>query len=106
MIYACRRCQYEEARGCIPTVSCGIFLIGLFGITLGQLLVMVEFLFPDGLAWWWFLAGPLLFLAAVARLMVVPSSYWQLLNGYYFVCVDVRNVDTHGHGEFTRGFGL
>jgi hypothetical protein len=29
MIYQCRACRYEEPRGCLPTVSCGLYLMFL-----------------------------------------------------------------------------
>ena len=29
MIYRCLNCDYEEARGCLPTVSCGLYFVFL-----------------------------------------------------------------------------
>lgn len=32
MIYCCRACQHEEARGCLPTATCGLYLMGLLSL--------------------------------------------------------------------------
>jgi hypothetical protein len=33
VIYRCRVCEYEEARGCLPTVTCGLYLVFLLGLS-------------------------------------------------------------------------
>ncbi len=35
MIYRCLVCGYEEARGCLPTASCGLYLFLLLGLSAG-----------------------------------------------------------------------
>jgi hypothetical protein len=35
MIYRCRVCEYEESRGCLPSVSCGLYLVFLLGQSAG-----------------------------------------------------------------------
>ena len=32
MIYRCRRCNYEEARGFLPTVTCGMLMLAQMGV--------------------------------------------------------------------------
>lgn len=106
MIYACRRCRFEEARGCIPTVSCGLFLAMLWGIAIGLLLALVDRLFPDGLGWWWLLAGPLFGLVSLPLgLLLHPALAafeWALF--CWRRCPDC-GARAWSWG-FTRGFGL
>ncbi len=35
MIYRCRICKHEEARGCLPTATCGIYLAFLLILNFG-----------------------------------------------------------------------
>jgi hypothetical protein len=66
MIYRCLWCNYKEARGCLPTVSCGLYLLALFGIGSGGLLGLVlPLFFPEGLGWWWLIGAPVLLALAV-----------------------------------------
>jgi hypothetical protein len=41
MIYRCRVCRYEEPQGCLPTASCGLYLMLLLGLSAGCVAGMV-----------------------------------------------------------------
>ena len=33
MLYQCRQCEHVEARGCLPTATCGLYFFGLMALT-------------------------------------------------------------------------
>lgn len=35
MNYRCRACQHEEARGCLPTATCGLYALVLLALSVG-----------------------------------------------------------------------
>ena len=35
MIYRCHGCQQEEARGCLPTTTCGLYAMALLALSTG-----------------------------------------------------------------------
>ena len=35
MIYRCRACQHEQARGCLPTATCGLYMMCLLALSAG-----------------------------------------------------------------------
>jgi hypothetical protein len=37
MLYRCLTCGREEARGCLPTATCGLYLMALVGLAAGLL---------------------------------------------------------------------
>lgn len=82
MLYQCRQCEHVEARGCLPTVTCGIYFVGLMGCAsalCGAVAVLMDWWFmrdllpgpkPD-LPWWVWLISvcvslPLTLLGAIA----------------------------------------
>lgn len=44
MIYCCRVCHREEPRGCLPTVSCGLYMIFLLCLSAGCVAVAARYL--------------------------------------------------------------
>ncbi len=42
MYYRCRRCKYEEFRGCLLGVGCGVYYSALMGLAGAFLLVLIE----------------------------------------------------------------
>jgi len=51
MLYRCLACGREEARGCLPTVTCGLYLGALFALAaglLGAVLVIVRWALGSG----------------------------------------------------------
>lgn len=106
MIYACRRCRFEEARGCVPTVSCGMLLAVLWGIATVPLSLVVLWLFPEGLGWWWLIAGPLVWLVALPLGLllhpVLAACEWLA-----FCWRRCPQCSAHAWSwGFTRGFGM
>ncbi len=64
MYYKCRKCEYEEARGFLPTVTCGMLLFLQMGCVVG-IAVIVAHMIRDGgprepvdLGWWNLLVVP------------------------------------------------
>ena len=60
MWYRCRRCNFNETRGCLPSVSCGIYLLVLVCACAGVALPLIRHtVLPDSLPWWaWLLIVP------------------------------------------------
>ena len=89
MVYRCLHCNHAEARGCLPTVSCGLYLIVLFAIASSMLFSLVPLLAPEGLGWWWLAAGPILLAASVA-LSIALNWTLEFLEWAAFVLLDCR----------------
>ena len=107
MYYECRKCKIEEFRGVLPGTTCGILLAIWGGICASILGTVVRFVFPDGLGWWWLLAGPVIFAVsmipgAIAIHLIAITIEWILIS--VFPC---RNCRSHqfSFGR-THGFGL
>jgi hypothetical protein len=41
MIYQCRVCRYEEPRGCLPSMTCGVYLAVLLALSAGGVAALV-----------------------------------------------------------------
>jgi hypothetical protein len=124
VIYRCRQCGYEEARGCLPAASCGIYLFGLLGVSIGcclgvlhkvnrllRSLVPPDAPPPESSPPWWFWA--LCVLAVPLVLFLVVIGAWvlkfllELLEYLVFArrrCLVCRQ--RRWSWGFTRGFGL
>lgn len=125
MLYRCRCCAYEEARGCLPTVSCGIYLLGLMGLTGGMLVPALRYfrslarassdaapaLEPaSGIGWWALLVIPLAMALGFVVLFVgamILNAIFELIEWLVFSC---RRCPKCGRRRwswgFTNGFGL
>ena len=118
MIYRCRACQHEQARGCLPTATCGLYAIALLGLSVGCMAGVargIRMLMgdppppaePADAPWWVCVAavvvGPVL--AVVG--MVVINFALELAEWLAFAW---RRCPTCGARRwswgFTRGFGL
>jgi hypothetical protein len=116
MIYKCRNCDFEEGRGCLPSVTCGLYMIFLMGCAtfiLSFSLAAIRGGEPnpiDGLGWWKLLAIPV-----AAIISLVAAVIGGLLLNYVFEFVEWlvycrRKCPKCGSRRwswgFTRGFGL
>ena len=110
MWYRCKECDYEEARGCIPGVSCGIYLISLsvfpafvIGVVLGWLRGCVEI---DGFGWWWVLIVPLMII--VSFVLISPVAYFfEFLEYLVLALRKCRRCGARRWSRgYTKGFGL
>jgi hypothetical protein len=94
------------ARGCLPTVSCGILIVVMQSIAIGLLLPIVAHVFPDGLGSWWLLAGPLLFLLSIPLGLLLYS----MIMLFEWLAYCWKRCPTCGARKwswgFTRGFGI
>jgi hypothetical protein len=99
MLYACSRCKYEDARRCIPRVTCSVPLVMLAATAFGFLLIVVSALFP--VVVWWMLTAPVL---------VVPLGLLSITGLLEWLLSSWRRCPQCGarawSSGFTRGFGL
>jgi hypothetical protein len=100
MVYRCQRCSHKEARGCLPTVSCGIYLMGLVGMASAILAAVLPSVFPDGLGWWWLLAAPALLVLSV--LLAFPLNW--LLELLEWLAFYWRKCPQCGQRKWSWGF--
>ena len=125
MLYRCRKCDYEEARGCLPTVTCGVYLFGLMGLSGVMLAPAIRSVrsvarsvsesagaveAESGLGWWALLAIPLAMVLGFVVLFVgaiVLNAVFELTEWLAYSC---RRCPKCGSRRwswgFTRGFGL
>ena len=110
MWYKCIECEHQEERGCIPGVSCGLYLAGLLalpGMMIGFVLsVLRQALGWDGFGWWWLLITPVSIVVGFGLLMPVAIAIeWM---EWFAFCR--RRCPACGHRRwshgYTRGFGL
>ena len=106
MWYTCKKCRHDEARGCLPTVSCGMLLSVYVGIAGAVVLVVIDLLFPRGLGWWWLLGGPVLVVLSLFGGMLV-HLLCQLLEWLLFCLRRCPKCRARAWSwGYTRGFGL
>jgi hypothetical protein len=118
VIYRCLVCQHEEARGCLPTVTCGLYFVFLLGLSAGCLAGVARGLHalagdrphpvePPETPWWVFLAA-----VAIAPILAVVGMMATkfLLELIEYLAFARRQCPTCGGRRwswgFTRGFGL
>ncbi len=110
MWYRCRNCDYEDARGLIPGVSCGMYLFSLMvfpsmAVGLG-LATLKQYLDVDGFGWWWLAIAPVTLLVAFAS--IIPIAYtFELIEwvAYWWKrCPKCRK--RKWSWGYTKGFGL
>ena len=124
MLYRCRLCKYEEARGWLPPVTCGMLLFGQMAFVLALLMPVIRYLrglareavgattpgtAPDA-SWWALLVVPLAVILVVLAVMIgaiLMNTFLELLEWLAFSC---RRCPKCGRRRwswgFTRGFGL
>lgn len=73
MIYRCRVCQHKEGRGFLPGVTCGLLLFGQMGIVGGIMAYLIPKGFIAGLGSWWWIAIPVLPVAAFFGAAILHS---------------------------------
>ena len=123
MLYRCRVCNYEEARGWLPTATCGMLLLVQMGIVIGLLIPVIRYMRslaretygvnPQGTAdigWWALVIAPLsTILVIVATILgaIILNTVLELLEWLVF---SLRRCPKCGCRRwswgFTRGFGL
>jgi hypothetical protein len=107
MIYRCKSCGHEEARGCLPSATCGIYMLALVGLWLGIIAAEVPRLIASRPRWWaWLLIVPGSLLIAIIGGVLLDFAL-QLVEWAAFVlrrCPQCRR--RRWSWGFTRGFGL
>lgn len=115
MIYKCRACEHEEARGCLPTVTCGIYLFFLMGIAGGLGAAAIDswrgHLRPETeLGWWNLLVVPLSLVLCLVGAFIGAVVLNYILEAIEYLVVVLRKCPKCGARRwtwgFTRGFGL
>jgi hypothetical protein len=116
MIYKCLRCEYEEARGCLPTVTCGIFLMLQMLVASYGLVLLIRLRPPPepqpapDLGWWGLLVYPLLIAITVFLMLVSTAILIFLLEFIEYLIFALRKCPKCGARRwswgYTRGFGL
>ncbi len=110
MWYKCRNCNYEDARGFIPGVSCGIYLaiLSVFPVMVIELglAALKSVLDIDGFGWWWLAVVPSLIV--VSLIGIIPTAYaFQLIEWLAYCwkpCPKCRK--RKWSWGYTKGFGL
>ncbi len=117
MIYRCKACKYEESRGCLPSASCGLYMLGLMGLWIFGANLALKILqrhMPVGQVpelssppWWmWIVLIPAGLAFAVFGVLVLNS----LFSAIEWLLFARRRCPQCGDRRwswgFTRGFGL
>lgn len=119
MLYRCRACEYEEARGWLPRATCGLYFAFLLWLT-GSVLLLAAWALkqllplppvaaepPAPLSWW---AYPLLGAGGLAIGFALLCAVNWLLELTEYAIVRRKPCPRCGAKRwswgFTRGFGL
>lgn len=117
MLYRCLKCEREVAAGCLPTVSCGLYLFGLMALApaiLIGLVMLARLLIPlppqlpvEDTPWWVWVASaigtPVLLVGGAWGLHLVFSTTEHFLMRWGKCPECGSRAWSKG---FTRGFGL
>ena len=114
MIYRCKNCQYEEARGCLPTAMCGLYFLALMGVCAFALVPVLHSQDAgravDGMGWWKLLIIPIVAIAGFVVLVIAAIILDLFLGLIEYLAFAARKCPTCGKRRwswgFTRGFGL
>jgi len=124
MLYRCRNCQYEEARGFLPTVTCGMLLLAQMGVCAAIVIPSIRFVrslietesagieskTSSGLGWWALLVVPLVMIIGFITLFIAAMILNALMELIEWLAYCRRRCPTCGCRRwswgFTRGFGL
>lgn len=134
MIYRCRKCDYEESRGVLPGVVCGLLLLGQMAVA-AALVVLVRRYFrsygataaevpvaevpvsqvpvPESateFTWWTLASIPLTILVGFIALFIaamILNAIMEFVEWLVFSCRRCPNCGARCWSwGFTRGFGL
>ncbi len=124
MIYRCRACQCEDARGCLPSASCGLYLMLLWCLSVGCVLgavhtlravareqaALVEIAGPVDAPWWF---GVVAVVSGALALVTVAVGMWVVkfaLESAEWLVFARRRCPACGARRwlwgFTQGYGL
>lgn len=116
MLYQCKACGYQEGRGCLTSVTRGLYLFGLMGVVTGVATFAIRRLRggrprePLDFEWWHLLLIPP---AAILALLLTFAGALAL--GYLFELIEytafaLKKCLNCGARKwswgYTRGFGL
>lgn len=118
MIYRCRTCDHEEARGFLPSASCFIYFVFLLALSVGSLILAVRGVRlavgkpaapaeDETHSWWdWVVGIPLGLLLILVGMLAIKFA----LEAVEWVAFCRRRCPACGSRKwsrgFTRGFGL
>ena len=116
MYYKCRCCEHEEARGCLPTVTCGIYLLFLMGLTVAIGSFTLRLIGGDSpglaleLGWWKLLVIPLGMVVGLVLAFVGTVLLNYVFEFIEYVAFCLTKCPKCGARKwswgYTRGFGL
>ena len=116
MYYKCRRCEHEEARGCLPTVTCGIYLFFLMGLAVAIGSFTVRMIRGDAarqsldLGWWNLLVVPVAMLVGFVLAFIGAILLNYVFEFIEYLAFCLRKCPKCGSRKwswgYTRGFGL
>src|SRR5690349_3861711 len=104
MLYQCRNCNHEEARGCLPPATCGIYTLGLMGLTGAMLIPALRYArslarstsesvnIPaqeSGLGWWVLLVIPIALVLGFVVLFIgaiTLNAVFELIEWLAYCC--------------------
>ena len=120
MIYRCRKCGCERARGWLPSASCGVYFFLLLGLSLSAAILalrMLEKTMPPlqpgpggGQPWWVWVVGVVGVLICFAAIVAGAIGLHYVLAAIEYLATARRRCPSCGSRRwswgFTRGFGL
>lgn len=124
MLYRCRNCKYEEARGFLPTVTCGMLLFAQMALIGGALVACLRYLksspqsisnAPEtnsdaGLGWWAIIVVPLFMAVGLMLLFfgaMILNLLLELIEWLAYCCRRCPKCSRRKWSwGFTNGFGL
>ncbi|MFN3150954.1 hypothetical protein [Bremerella sp.] len=116
MYYRCRECKYEEARGCLPSATCGLYLLFLMGMTTAIGSFVAKMLRGDGprepfdFGWWNLLVIPIGFFIGLIVAFIGAIVLNYLFELIEYLAFALRKCPRCGSRKwswgYTRGFGL
>lgn len=116
MYYRCKNCEYQEARGCLPTVTCGMYLFGLMGIVTGIAAFTIHLLQGDGpreptdLGWWRIVLIPVGMVVGLLLVIAGAIALNYVFEFIEYVAYAFKKCPNCGARKwswgYTRGFGL
>ena len=116
MLYKCRNCEFEEGRGFLPSVTCGLYMLFLMGTATAIGAFLLRQLRGDApnpaaeLGWWNLLAFPLALVLGLVLAFIGGLVLNYILEFFEWFVFCRRKCPKCGSRRwswgFTRGFGL
>jgi hypothetical protein len=106
--YRCRKCNFDESRGCLPSASCGIYLAGLMGLWGGVAIPLIRHaMLPAKIPWWsWLLIVPGTLIVTVIGALLLKLLF-ETIEWLLFAARRCRRCGARRWSwGFTKGFGL